>query len=260
VTTQRPGISGYQLSTAEIPFRVFPNIDGTPCKLCRSNVDFAHQPTYDLKSPIVLLRDEARTAAVHDGESPLPTTVASFRPAVRRSSTYSDKPIESSQEEFMSFVDRLLDSLGKTPLSATEPHANLSIPRTPSPSPRRERIRHLSCREAVEVALQKGMGPSTKSKVGVYEIGKAGSKVATLTIPRTMYKLGETIEGVLDLDGGQITCFQVPLIGDEVKFRSNPRWSRPRRLMPISAYDHRVQYIVLLAACMLRSQSGRHSP
>ena len=32
ITTQRPGLSGQHLSTAEIPFRLFSNIDGTSCK------------------------------------------------------------------------------------------------------------------------------------------------------------------------------------------------------------------------------------
>jgi hypothetical protein len=129
----------------------------------------------------------------------------------RRSSTYSDKPIESSQEEFLYFVDNLLGSLGKAPISATEPVLRLDVPRTPSPTPTRERFRHLSCREAIDVAVQRGIGPgaSIKSKVGVFEIGKNGVTVAKLTLPRTIYKLGETIEGMLDLEDGLIRCYQV---------------------------------------------------
>jgi RAB6A-GEF complex partner protein 2 len=212
VTTQRPGQSAQHLSTAEIPFRLFSNLDGIS-HLCFTNTEYCHQPKYDLKSPIILLRDQAKVTSLNAGEkppSPLPPTKTQPRMA-RRSSTYSDKPIESSQEEFLDFVDHLLGSLGKAPISATEPVLRLEVPRTPSPTPTRERSRHFSCREAIDVAVQRGRGPgaSMKSKVGVFEIGKNGVTVAKLTLPRTIYKLGETIEGILELEDGLIRCYQV---------------------------------------------------
>jgi hypothetical protein len=59
--------------------------------------------------------------------------------------------------------------------------------------------------------VQRGRGPgaSMKSKVGVFEIGKNGVTVAKLTLPRTIYKLGDTIEGMLQLEDGLIRCYQV---------------------------------------------------
>lgn len=112
----------------------------------------------------------------------------------------------------MVFVDQLLGSLGKTPLSATEPIPRLEIPGTPSPTPTKERHRALSCRDAIDVVLQRGHGSvsgGTKTKVGVYEIGKNGVTVATLTLLRTTFKLGEIIDGVIDLEDGLIKCYQV---------------------------------------------------
>lgn len=111
----------------------------------------------------------------------------------------------------MVFVDQLLGSLGKTPLSAIEPIPRLEIPGTPSPTPTKERHRALSCRDAIDVVLQRGHGSvsGTKTKVGVYEIGKNGVTVATLTLPRTTFKLGEIIDGVIDLEDGLIKCYQV---------------------------------------------------
>lgn len=118
----------------------------------------------------------------------------------------------------MEFVDNLLGSLGKVPLSATDPFAKLSVPRSPSPTPSRERMRRLSCREAVDFAVQRGMGPGAGSKahVGVFEIGKNGVTVAKLMLPRTTYKLGEVIEGIIDLEDGPIKCYQVCLLVDRV--------------------------------------------
>ena len=111
----------------------------------------------------------------------------------------------------MSFVDQLLGSLGKAPMSATDPFSRLT-PRTPSPTPTKERtFRSLSCREVIDVVVQSGLGNAQgmKAKAGIFEIGKNGIKLATLTLPRTAFKLGETIDGVLDLEDGDIKCYQV---------------------------------------------------
>ena len=214
ITTQRPGISSQHLSTAEIPFRLFSHLDGLFTPEILLIVEYGRQPKYDLKFPIILLRDEGKTTSLKKGEE-IPALPTEKPRNIRRSSTYSDKPIESSQEEFMTFVDKLLDSLGKTPLSATERFPRLEIPRTPSPTPTptKERHRTLSCRDAIDVILQRGHWsvPGTKSNVGVFEIGKNGGTVAILTLPRTTFKLGEIIDGVIDLQDGPTKCYQVSL-------------------------------------------------
>jgi hypothetical protein len=178
-------------------------------------LDHGRQPKYDLKFPIILLRDEAKTASLKENEEVVPSLPTEKPRTIRRSSTYSDKPIESSQEEFMAFVDQLLGSLGKNPLSATESMPRLEIPGTPSPTPTKERHRTLSCRDAIDVVLQRGHGSAvgTKTKVGVFEIGKNGVTVATLTLPRTTFKLGEIVDGVIDLEDGLIKCYQVQAVG-----------------------------------------------
>jgi hypothetical protein len=186
-----------------------------------ADVEYGRSPAYNLKTPIILLRDDAKTSSIQEGQLP-PIAVKRDRPTMRRSSTYSDKPIESSQEEFIDFVDHLLGSLGKAPLSATEPFLNPNALRSPSPTPTRERYRRLSCREAIDMAVQHGIGKSagaSKSKLGIFEIGKGGIRVATLILPRTTFKLGDTIEGVLDLADEAIKCYQVCLylIANEIK-------------------------------------------
>jgi hypothetical protein len=105
--------------------------------------------------------------------------------------------------------------LGKPPLSATEPFLSPNGQRSPSPTPTKERFRRLSCREAIDIAIQHGTGRTTgmsKARLGVFEIGKGGATVATLMLPRTTFKLGDTIEGVIDLENGDIKCYQVFLL------------------------------------------------
>jgi hypothetical protein len=111
----------------------------------------------------------------------------------------------------MEFVDNLLGSLGKVAMSTAEPYARLTVPRSPSPTPTRERMRRLSCREAIDFVMQRGHGPGSgaKGKIGVFEIGKNGVTVAKLTLPRTTYRLGDVIEGIIDLEEGPIHCYQV---------------------------------------------------
>lgn len=111
----------------------------------------------------------------------------------------------------MEFVDKLLNSLGKSSMSASDPFARLSVPRSPSPTPTRDRMRRLSCREAIDFAIQRGVGQhaGTKGKIGIFEIGKDGVTVAKLTLPRTTYKLGEVVEGIVEFDDSPMMCYQV---------------------------------------------------
>ena len=64
----------------------------------------------------------------------------------------------------MEFVDNLLNSVGKSSMSASDPFARLSVPRSPSPTPTRDRTRRLSCREAIDFAIQRGVGQHAGAK------------------------------------------------------------------------------------------------
>jgi len=113
----------------------------------------------------------------------------------------------------MAFVDELLGSLGNTPLSATGQSPHLTVLPNATPTPTREQaFKPMTCREAVDIILRRGIGtlPGTKAKIGVFEIGKHGIPVAKLTLPRTTFKLGEIVEGIIDLGGGgNVHCYQV---------------------------------------------------
>jgi hypothetical protein len=211
---------------------------------------------------MILLRDEAKTHSLADGE--VPPNVSSTKPrfVIRRSSTYSDKPIESSQEEFMVFVDELLGSLGHTPLSATESSSNLTV--LPNPTPTREYAFKLTCREAVDIIIQRGIGtlPGSKAKIGVFEIGKNGIPVAKLTLPRTTFKLGETIEGIVNLEGGEkVQCYQVPLFHFPSTHdgRYVQPWSLQRMSILLSVSDLQVQFIEPQDEFMHPRSNSRHS-
>ena len=229
-------------------------------------IEHGRQPKYDLKSPVILLRDEAKTHSLAEGEVPPTVLSTKPRPAVRRSSTYSDKPIESSQEEFMAFVDDLLGSLGNVPLSATEPSSsNLTVPPNPSPTPTREQpFKPLTCREAVVSIVRKGARALSngKAKIGVFEIGKNGIPVAKLTLPRTIFKLGDTIEGIIDLvAGGNLQCYQVRFPSYCLSPRRYDRlWSRQKMLILLSASDLKVPSIEPQNGSMRPRSNSRHSP
>lgn len=119
----------------------------------------------------------------------------------------------------MDFVDHLLGSLGKAPMSASDPFSRLN-PGTPSATFTKERtFRPLSCREIIDVVIQRGLGNLSGTKsIGVFEIGKNGITIATLTLPRTTFKLGETIDGVLDMEDGNIKCYQVHFTTSELMY------------------------------------------
>lgn len=190
--------------------------------------ELGHQPLYDLKKPIVLLQDEATTSALKL-EEPLTNSMHPHHlPTSRKLSTYSDKPIETSEEEFMDFVNGLLGSLHEDSTNLTgELPVHLTVPRSPSPSAR-TMTRPLTCRETVDFVVRRG-GPGSKSHNGIVEIAKSGSTIATLALERTAFKLGETIEGVIELDYKSVNCYQVaPRVESSDQDRLECRWNLQR--------------------------------
>lgn len=151
-------------------------------------------------SPIVLLRDEAITACVDDQTSTPPSSVPMPKKAVKQ---------ESSLEDFLSYVDSLLaprdGSLTPSSLGALSP----SIP----PLSKRFSLadgQPMSAKDAVELAILRGpSGSPSDSHCSIFEIARNGRRVATLTLARPAYKLGETITAVIDFSGAKIPCYHV---------------------------------------------------
>lgn len=193
IGTQRAGKGVQQPKVVEIPFRVFPHVE--------PNGAFR---THDLLNPIILLRDQAKVNCVDDNpaQTPPPQPTPASKPASNQ---------ESSLSDFLSYVDTLISPRSGAGMHLSSP----STFRRPLPTPMRTSItgEEMSSRDNIEMAMLRGGGGggfmSPEARCSVYEIARNGHKVASLTLARPAYKLGDTITAVIDFAGAAIPCFHV---------------------------------------------------
>ncbi|KAL7275070.1 Golgi membrane exchange factor (Ric1p-Rgp1p) subunit [Rhizina undulata] len=188
IGTQRPGKGVQQPKVVEIPFRVLPHVD--PNGSLR---------VHDLMSPVVLLHDQATVACVEDQALTPPDP-----------SALENKPKqESSLEDFLSYVDTLLSSNNSNitnSLSILSP----SIPVSKRSSFYEEQPS--TAKDAIEMAVLRGPGGgfgAGESHCSMFEIARNGRRVASLTLARPAYKLGETITAVIDFTNASVPCYQL---------------------------------------------------
>ena len=153
--------------------------------------------TYDLMSPYVLLKDEAITNCVEENK------------VARRINQISKSPKpnndEATLDDFLQYVDKLLESrnsqFSPSPTGLLSPSASSSrrtsfmLPEEPT------------AKEAIDFAVLGQAGQRGLSRV--YEIARSGKRVASLTLGRPAYKLGECVLAVIDFTNAQIPCYQV---------------------------------------------------
>ena len=193
IGVQRPGANNnsrdQQVRSVDVPFRVFGSVNG------RGEV-LGH----DLMSPYIVLRDKARTKSV--------------------SQTSNDKVRndDSNLPDFLSYIDALLDK------QRTTSHGGLLSPTSPlvSPSIRRsssmvDAFEPQSMKEAVDLAILRanqlsraldGPGSNISSK---FDIARSGLRVATLLLPRPAYRLGETINLIVDVSNAAIATYELQI-------------------------------------------------
>ncbi|PWW77556.1 Rgp1-domain-containing protein [Tuber magnatum] len=192
IGTQRPGKGVQQPKVVEIPFRVFPHVHANGSLLA-----------HDLMSPIVLLRDEAMIACIDDQTLTPPAAPSPPKEAAQQ---------ESSLEGFLSYVDSLL-----APEDGTLTPNSLDIlsPSIPISSKRfsiMEEPQITSSRDAIEMAILRGPGGSSGGRCSIFEIARNKRKVATLTLARPAYKLGETITAVVDFSNAKVPCYHITAV------------------------------------------------
>jgi len=197
IGTQRAGKGVQQPKVVEIPFRVFPHVDA-----------YGAFRTHDLLHPVILLRDEAKVVCVDENSAQTP-------PPQQAAKTMGSQ--ESSLSDFMGYVDTLMGPKAGMHL------ASPSSLRKPLPTPMRGSMAdEMSSRENIEMAMLRGGGGggfiSPDARCAVFEIARNGYRVATLTLARPAYKLGDTITVVIDFAGAMIPCYHVCLLHPPIDY------------------------------------------
>ncbi|KAK9375859.1 Rgp1-domain-containing protein [Lipomyces chichibuensis] len=193
---QRIGQGMQQPKITKFPFRVFQNIDAG-----------GNQPVHSLTSPIVILRDEAITQATDDSETNGQLLKKSDKPAGKqRVQAESDR--KESLEDFMAYVDTLLsykssDTIAKRIIRPPSPTSPPEYP-TSNPSSRS------SCRESVDLAIQRNsISADGLALNNIFEIARNKQKIATITLSKPVYKLGEIITLALDFSQAVLPCYHI---------------------------------------------------
>ncbi|KAK9479842.1 Rgp1-domain-containing protein [Lipomyces japonicus] len=206
IGTQKIGKGMQQPKTTKFPFRVFQNIDAG-----------GNQPVHSLRSPIVLLHDEAFTSVIDDR--------LHFQSLQKSNFKKEDRKVKSETiDDFMAYVDSLLT------LKPDRPVAQL-MERKPSSNYSQSDYGldgMTSCRESVDLAIQRNsLSADGLALNNVFEIARNRQKIGTLTLSKPVFKLGETIILALDFFNAVLPCYHVAasletteIIDPEIAYRT----------------------------------------
>ncbi|KAF3245793.1 hypothetical protein TWF192_007269 [Orbilia oligospora] len=190
IGTQRPGKGVQHPKVIEVPFRVFPHVTAG-----------GGLHTYDLLSPIILLKDEAKVKTIDENKPN--TAVAALQKPKK-----SNKP-ESSLDEFLQYAEKLLHTETQTN-GAYSPGGHTGILSPSITISRRNSFaipEQPTAKEAIDFAVTKLQGQQGTSQI--FGITRNGKQVANLSLARPAYKLGEAIIAVIDFSNAQIPCYHV---------------------------------------------------
>ncbi|KAK9491363.1 Rgp1-domain-containing protein [Lipomyces doorenjongii] len=192
---QRIGKGMQQPKITKFPFRVFQNIDAG-----------GNQPVHSLTSPIVMLRDEAITQAADDSETNGQLLSNSEPAGKHREQAESDR--KESLEDFMAYVDTLLSYKNSHAIAKRiiRPPSPTSPPEYPTSNP----SSRSSCRESVDLAIQRNsISADGLALNNIFEIARNKQKIATITLSKPVYKLGEIITLALDFSQAVLPCYHI---------------------------------------------------
>jgi hypothetical protein len=188
IGTQRSGPGKEkEVRSVDVPFRIFGSVSPRGETL-----------GHDLMSPYIILRDLAKTSLVSSPSS---------RPK---------KPPDSGTEEFMHYIDGLLDKSQNQQSGFLSPTSPLS----PTPGTRRHSSvaeEPRTMKEAIDLAILRSnhMTNSTNPNQSLnnkFDIARSGRRVATLLLPRPAYRLGETMNLIVSFTQTDIPTYAIQVV------------------------------------------------
>lgn len=130
-------------------------------------------------------------------------------PSYQETQAQTDEQREASLNDFMSYVDTLL-SFKKNCFTH-----DVIRPPSPIPSPRVSTVSNSqaiksSFRQSVDLAVQRNSISAYGSTLNsVFEIARNKKKIASLSLSKPVYKLGETIVFLIDFSWSVLPCYHV---------------------------------------------------
>jgi RAB6A-GEF complex partner protein 2 len=162
-----------------IPFKVFSGVND-------EGEIFGH----DLMQPYVILQDKAET-----------DTVESAYTFPELASNVSEKNAEAANQDFLTYVDTLLNRRRRRQSSSATLEPPKGLIRNDGGSRAKRAIDR-----AIFLSKQNS---SSKQSPNRFEIARNGKRIATIVLDRTLHRLGETVTAAVDLSSPQMPCYSL---------------------------------------------------
>lgn len=179
------GVREQIVRSVEAPFRVLGSVN-----------NYGELLGHDLMAPYILLHDEARVEPI--GTKNGKTTVRT------QSSSMTIKP-QSSLEEFLGYVDELLERPRQSSsLGLPSPSAGLISRRQSNAQ------EPVTAKDAIDLAiLRSNLATEQQQSANRFEIARNGKKVAVVMLARPAYRVGEAVTVVIEFTDAQIPCYAI---------------------------------------------------
>lgn len=193
IGTQRPGgVKEQQVKSVEIPFRVLGSVNSHGEIL-----------GHDLRSPYIMLRDQARIRSIEKKNSLYIDRRSSDAELREKSSTGGESG--STMNGFLSYVDELVNT------SRRDSGSGLLSP-TEAPGSRRLSAFEdtTTAKDAIDLAIMRSnLTVEGQQSANRFEIARNGRRVGVVMLARPAYRLGETVTMAVDFTGADIPCYAV---------------------------------------------------
>uniref|UniRef100_A0A060T9T0 ARAD1D21274p n=1 Tax=Blastobotrys adeninivorans TaxID=409370 RepID=A0A060T9T0_BLAAD len=179
------------------PFRVFPHVSFE-----------GHLPIHDLMQPVVMQTDEAVVSSVY-GRDSSPTSAVSLK---SENLPIKDPGSPQGKEEFINYVQGLLDrsaSVSSIPSVSSESGTAYDPNKLRKESALTIAPEDGSCRSNIEYFLRFLPDDRNTLHRSKFEIGRGGHKIASASLSRPAYRVGEDVVILLDFSDAALSCYHV---------------------------------------------------
>lgn len=175
-----------QPKTTLVPFRVFPHVD-----------KYGQQYTHDLKTPIVLQKDQASVVQLPPDRYMTSDQVSKY---IAAKSTKPLNEVSEGKSGFSAYIGGLLngDDSTKNKLLSQQ-HSPEESPTSPTTS--QDNIEYFSRYQYTTNPKQ-----ALKSR---FDIGRSGKRIATVSLSKPVSKVGDNIVFVVDYANADLKCYRI---------------------------------------------------
>ncbi|CEP14982.1 hypothetical protein [Parasitella parasitica] len=196
IGTQRSGGSSVKQTAiqghvVQIPFRVFNHVseDGS-------------RPVYDLMSPEISYTDQAIIDSIPMKSSP--TNEKTRKPITEKTKTVQSK----ARADFLDYIDGLLEKTACNKSVDKIMQKENDLYEHDQDTDEIDNMKGWSCRQNISHISNTTV---INAEIATFDICKSNKRVAQLHLMKTLFRLGEPIQGIIDFEGAVIPTFQVSI-------------------------------------------------